>query len=119
MERRIVRLAIVLAWASTGQAAEPARKTFWSEKYGIECPLAEGWDLFGTRDRLVDEQLLSSTVLAWSRFALVLVGLGLLLAGAGDRLAARVGRAVVDAGWVVAGFTAAAGSLALWLLLGA
>lgn len=82
-------------------------------------PLAEGWDLTGTRDWLADEQLLSPAVLAWIRFALVLVGLGLLLVGGWDRLAARVGKAVVTAGWVLAGFTAAAGSLALWLLLGA
>ena len=45
--------------------------------------------------------------------------LGLLLAGAWDRLGARVGKAVVTAGWALAGWTAAVGSLALWLLLGA
>lgn len=82
-------------------------------------PLAEGWDLTGTRGWAVDEQLLSPVVLAWTRFALVAVGLAVLLAGAWDRLAARVGKAVVSAGWVVAGFTATAGCLALWLLLGA
>jgi hypothetical protein len=82
-------------------------------------PLAEGWDLTGTRSWLVDETVLSPAVLAWTRFALVLVGLGLLLAGAWDRLAARTGKAVVTAGWAMAGFTAGVGSLALWLLLGA
>lgn len=82
-------------------------------------PLAEGWDLTGTRTWTVNEQVLSPVVLAWTRFGLVLVGLGLLLAGGWDRLTARVGKAVVTAGWVVAALTAAAGSLALWLLLGA
>lgn len=82
-------------------------------------PLAEGWDLTGTRAWTVNEQVLSPVVLAWTRFGLVLAGLGLLLAGGWDRLSARVGKAVVTAGWVVATFTAAAGSLALWLLLGA
>jgi hypothetical protein len=86
--------------------------------YGAD-PLAEGWDLTGTRDWAVNEQVLSPVVLAWTRFGLVLAGLGLLLTGAWDRLAARVGKAVVTAGWVVAGFTAAVGALALWLLLGA
>ena len=82
-------------------------------------PLAEGWDLTGTRDWAVHEQVLSPVVLAWTRFGLVLAGLGLLLAGGWDRLSARVGKAVVTAGWVVAAFAAGAGSLALWLLLGA
>jgi hypothetical protein len=86
---------------------------FWAD------PLAEGWDLLGTRDWTVDEQLVSPVVLAWTRFALVAVGLGLLLAGGWDRMAARTGKAVVTAGWVLAGFTAAVGCLALWLLLGA
>ncbi|HEU5153089.1 MAG TPA: hypothetical protein VFU19_21525 [Iamia sp.] len=82
-------------------------------------PLAEGWDLTGSRSWAVNEEVLSPVVLAWTRFGLVLAGLGLLLAGGWDRLTARVGKAVVTAGWAVAGFTAAAGSLALWLLLGA
>ncbi|QYG94575.1 hypothetical protein HC251_20485 [Iamia sp. SCSIO 61187] len=82
-------------------------------------PFAEGWDLTGTRSWVPNEQVLSPTAASWVRLALLLVGLGLLLAGAWDRLAARVGRAVVTAGWVVAAFTAAVGSLALWLLLGA
>ncbi|HEX7134560.1 MAG TPA: hypothetical protein VF228_18445, partial [Iamia sp.] len=82
-------------------------------------PLAEGWDLTGTRDWTLNEQVLSPVVLAWTRFGLLAVGLGLLLVGGWDRLAARIGKAVVTAGWVLAGFTAAAGSLALWLLLGA
>lgn len=86
---------------------------FWSD------PFAEGWDLFGTVEHRVDEEVLSPGVLAWSQLALVVVGLALLLAGAWDRLAARVGPAVVSAGWVVAGATAGLGSLALWLLLGA
>jgi hypothetical protein len=86
---------------------------FWAD------PLAEGWDLTGGRDLTVNEQVLSPVVLAWTRFGLVLAGLGLLLAGAWDRLAARVGKAVVVAGWALAGWTAAIGSLALWLLLGA
>jgi hypothetical protein len=82
-------------------------------------PLAEGWDLTGTRGWAANPQVLSPVVLAWTRFALLVGGLGLMLAGSWDRLAARVGKAVVTAGWVLAGWTAAAGSLALWLLLGA
>jgi hypothetical protein len=86
---------------------------FWAD------PLARGWDLTGARGSTVDEEVLSPVVLAWVRFGLVLAGLGLLLAGAWDRLSARVGKAVVTAGWALAGWTAATGSLALWLLLGA
>lgn len=82
-------------------------------------PLAQGWDLTGTRAWATNEDLLSPTAASWVRFGLLLVGLGLLLAGAWDRLRARVGKAVVTAGWVVAGGTATIGSLALWLLLGA
>ncbi|HMJ78445.1 MAG TPA: hypothetical protein VK507_20850 [Iamia sp.] len=87
--------------------------------YFAADPLAEGWDLTGTRGWGVNEQVLSPVVLAWTRFALLVGGLGLMLTGGWDRLAARVGKAVITAGWVLAGWTAAAGALALWLLLGA
>ncbi len=86
---------------------------FWSD------PFAEGWDLLGTAQLHVNEQLLPVRLQGWIELALVTVGLVLLLVGAWDRLAARVGRAVLTAGWVLAAATAGLGSLALWLLLGA
>lgn len=85
----------------------------WSDPFDI------GWNLFGTADLRVEEQALSTGARAWTALGLIAVGLALLLTGAWDRLAARAGRAVLTAGWVVAGATAGLGSLALWLLLGA
>lgn len=86
---------------------------FWSD------PFAEGWDLFGARDWTLQESWLAPGALAWTQFGFVVVGLTALILGTWDRLASRVGRAVVDAGWALAGATAGLGSLALWLLLGA
>jgi hypothetical protein len=116
----VVALAPLAAIALTAHQLETLLVTAQDVLFFYAAdPLAEGWDLTGTRGWVVNEQVLSPAVLAWTRFGLVVVGLGLLLAGGWDRLAARTGKAVVTAGWVVAGFTAASGSLALWLLLGA
>jgi hypothetical protein len=115
----VVALAPFAAVALTAHQLETLLVTAQDILYFWGDPLAEGRDLLGTRDWVTDEQLLSPSVLAWTQFALVLLGLGLLLVGGWDRLSARVGPAVLRAGWVLAGFTAAAGSLALWLLLGA
>lgn len=82
-------------------------------------PFAQGWDPFGTKSWLPDEALFGAAGQAWIRFGMVALALAVLLAGAWDRLAARVGAAVVHAGWVVAGFTGSAGCLGLWLLLDA
>jgi len=116
----VVALAPLAAVALTAHQLETLLVTVQDVLFFYAAdPLARGWDLTGTRGWTADEELLSPVVLAWTRFVLLVVGLGLLLAGAWDRLAARAGRAVVTAGWVIAGLTTAVGALALWLLLGA
>ncbi|HYI61302.1 MAG TPA: hypothetical protein VEW93_05810 [Acidimicrobiales bacterium] len=82
-------------------------------------PFAEGWDLFDSYSWRANEQLLSPATLGWVQVGLLAAALGVGLVGAWDRAIARLGPAVAEAGWVLAGWTAAAGAVGVWLLLGA
>lgn len=82
-------------------------------------PLSRGWDLLGLGGGRANEALLSPGVTAWVQLGLLTLALGLGLVAGWDRLASRVGPAVLRVGWVMAGWTAATGALCLWLLLGA
>lgn len=82
-------------------------------------PYAEGWDLFDSYAWRANDQLLSPGALGWVQVALLALALGVGLVAAWDRCAGRLGPAVADAGWALAGWAAGVGSLAVWLLLGA
>lgn len=82
-------------------------------------PLSRGWDLLGAGGGRADEAILTPGATAWIQLGLLVVGLGLGLVAGWDRLASRLGPAVLHAGWVMAAWTAGAGALCLWLLLGA
>ena len=82
-------------------------------------PLSRGWDLLGAGGARADEAVLSPGVTAWLQLGLLVAALGLGLVAGWDRLASRLGPTVLQAGWVMAAWTAGAGALCLWLLLGA
>ncbi len=82
-------------------------------------PFNQGWDLFGSYAWRANETWLSPGATGWTQVVLLALALGVGLAGAWDRLIARVGAAVADAGWALAAWAAGAGALAVWLLLGA
>ncbi len=82
-------------------------------------PLSEGWDLFGSSAWRTNEALLSPAVTSWIQLTLLALALAVGLVAGWDRLATRTGPAVATTGWAVAAWTAGAGMLVLWLLLGA
>ncbi|MGI8939773.1 MAG: hypothetical protein ACR2JF_16470 [Iamia sp.] len=82
-------------------------------------PLSKGWNLFGSSAWRTNEDLLSPGLTSGIQLTLLGLALALGLVAGWDRLAARTGPTVATTGWAVAAWTAGAGMVVLWLLLGA